>query len=648
MARSALRSDEDASVIGDQEFAFDDLVINSHAYRQAFFSAQRQSKQLDYKAVPEEPANSARFSEGTGSGDAVNPAGADISFVNRASNIPSPSSRNPKRLSFFQGLFKISLRGGKHHSRKSLVAISYPPTHDDGRFASGPTAPNVLPSSITSTGIGNGEKIHDTSLEDPGPSAQRLESEKSAEVASTLDDTEVTGVNSNNYIRDELLRKPARADELTDPVDQKKKEAKPNTETRPLSVSVQNHDNTESREEQNLSQPQSSTVYVMDISIPDETIQSRAVTPLAASDQNESRLISREKNEHTSRTSGVSSTMYTPSSPSSIETAEWDTILPSKVTCSLMITLDDQTLALQPDPVIIPWQKMAAFEIIAEAAEKSLRHSTKLKDATRGKADYYLRSGSFKIAGEKNQSRPFRLESDLQAVESFVIAISGFVHDYPYEPFRVEINWDYSTIWLPKVIDTKYHEFVKQEIFRKMKLNYKGKAYVPRTDLIRILSQETTQQIIMQDKTIPDSDKAAFAEQVLKHAQILQALCVYSGLPMLCLKKPMEANFTDQNRPIGQHCCSVAAGHRWDVGFEYLLRNRWSFFPYKFPKPDENAPLHDEIDENIVVPVLFKATDDADGESDAIGAGAFSIVYKAKIDPVHHYFTAVSLRSRCR
>jgi RNA-binding protein 23/39 len=56
--------------------------------------------------------------------------------------------------------------------------------------------------------------------------------------ASALDDTDVAGVNFNNYSRDALMRKLARTDEPADSVNQKQQMVKPKAETKPLPVSV--------------------------------------------------------------------------------------------------------------------------------------------------------------------------------------------------------------------------------------------------------------------------------------------------------------------------------------------------------------------------------------------------------------------------
>jgi RNA-binding protein 39 len=65
--------------------------------------------------------------------------------------------------------------------------------------------------------------------------------DKGASGASALDDTDVAGVNFNNYSRDALMRKLARTDEPAETNgmnNEKRAMGKPRTETKPLPVNV--------------------------------------------------------------------------------------------------------------------------------------------------------------------------------------------------------------------------------------------------------------------------------------------------------------------------------------------------------------------------------------------------------------------------
>ncbi|KAJ5331764.1 hypothetical protein N7476_001547 [Penicillium atrosanguineum] len=63
------------------------------------------------------------------------------------------------------------------------------------------------------------------------------ETEKSTG-ASALDDTDVSGVNFNNYSRDALMRKLARTDEPEPPIHERQKMLRPKTDVKPLPVTV--------------------------------------------------------------------------------------------------------------------------------------------------------------------------------------------------------------------------------------------------------------------------------------------------------------------------------------------------------------------------------------------------------------------------
>ena len=67
------------------------------------------------------------------------------------------------------------------------------------------------------------------------------DNDKGAGGASALDDTDVAGVNFNNYSRDALMRKLARTDEPTDNsrAESKRIISKPSTETKQLPIAVE-------------------------------------------------------------------------------------------------------------------------------------------------------------------------------------------------------------------------------------------------------------------------------------------------------------------------------------------------------------------------------------------------------------------------
>jgi hypothetical protein len=468
--------------------------------------------------------------------------------------------------------------------RKAPVTISYHPTHRNDRNAFGQITANDLPSPRTPTGVDNGAKGSLPPPEDPGPSTRRLDHPGLGSM---------TGIGDN-----------------------------------------------ESREEHHLPQPGSSITHVMSISAPDIPVHPQADAPPTPSDQDVSRLHSHENPKDRSRTLGALSRASSLSSQDSINTeaSTGEYMMPSKVFCSLTITLDDQELSVQPNPFKISWQNKEAFKILADTAEKSLKKSRGLQDIPLHLPSFYLRNGSCRIMGRKHRTPDRKLEHDLQIVEVLVIAICGFIHDHPYEPFRVLINWDYSTICVEDVPGTPYHEVIRDEIYRKMEKNYQDKLYIPRTDLIVITSPETSRRIIEHDTSLVPADRATLAAKVRSKAVMLQAVCVYAQLPMLTLQHLLAKGFDDQHRPWDNSHCPLT---KWNTNFRDLLEKQASFFAYKFPAPNEDID-YDDIPPNVIVPILWLP-----GKK-VLGEGPFSIVYKVKIDPVHHYFSEVCSQKRPR
>lgn len=64
------------------------------------------------------------------------------------------------------------------------------------------------------------------------------DNDRGAGGASALDDTDVAGVNFNNYSRDALMRKLARTDQPEQSADEQRQMLRPKTETKPLPVNV--------------------------------------------------------------------------------------------------------------------------------------------------------------------------------------------------------------------------------------------------------------------------------------------------------------------------------------------------------------------------------------------------------------------------
>jgi hypothetical protein len=338
----------------------------------------------------------------------------------------------------------------------------------------------------------------------------------------------------------------------------------------------------------------------------------------------------RRPRAHSHTSSRTSSRASSPASFHSDASSDNGDILPAQVSCKLHITLDKREIH-SPETLKIKWYEKSAFAVLAKAAEDCLRSDTGLQDIPLHLPSFYLRNGSCRIMGKEHRMPDRKLENDLQIVEVLVIAICGFIHDHPYERFHILINWDYSTICVQEIPGMRYRDVIRDEIYRKMEENYLGKKYIPRTDLIGIISPETSGRIINQDESLSPEDKISLPAKVQSKAAKLQAACVYAQLPMLTLQYLLANGFHDNHRPSDKSHCPLA---KWNTDFGDLLEKQASFFAYNFPAPKDGID-HDDIRSDVIVPIQWVPGDKV------LGEGSFSIVYKVKIDPVHHYFSEV-------
>ena len=107
-ARTTNEDNEAPSTIGEEEFEFDDVIVNSRTYRRAFAAVQRQSQQIDEvrgRQRSQDPLNSTR------------PLGK--TFLERASDnvgrseISASKSRPDKKApSYFRSLFRAQSKQG--------------------------------------------------------------------------------------------------------------------------------------------------------------------------------------------------------------------------------------------------------------------------------------------------------------------------------------------------------------------------------------------------------------------------------------------------------------------------------------------------------------------------------------------------------
>jgi hypothetical protein len=329
---------------------------------------------------------------------------------------------------------------------------------------------------------------------------------------------------------------------------------------------------------------------------------------------------------------------------------QWDSIFPETIVCRIeLFSRDKRPYDKAPHrkhldtkgPKALRWHEKATYEG-PQGLISSSHH--KLQGALQGDAtELYIRYGTCRVIGFKHEACE-ELEDPSQLEEKAISLVCGFIRDYKYERFRLEITWEYATVQIGKLPDEDYVETVARAISNKIVQNYAKKSYIPRKDLVRIMLPEVTQRIIEQDESLRKADwtpdqRRDFARQVELHSSRLQAVCICQGLPMRFLKHLTDLGVRDIK----------SLGEEFELGHQCPERNcptylrkffemYHGFFAHKF-NPDGKMKI---FTEDMVLPIYY-ASENKDSKKDSrLGFGAASNVYEVKIDPVHHCLSHVS------
>ncbi len=336
---------------------------------------------------------------------------------------------------------------------------------------------------------------------------------------------------------------------------------------------------------------------------------------------------------------------------------QWDSIFPESITYKLKLLLRDKRpvdkaphskhLATE-GPQSLQWYEKATYKSDKWLFSSSQRghelHETLQDNTTR---ESYIRYGICRVIGTKHEACE-ELEDPDQLEEKAISLICGFIHDHKYERFHLEIIWEYATVKLQKIPHEKYAQTIASEISSKIVQNYVRKSYIPRKDLVRIMSPEVIRQIIDEDDSSKenawtDDQRTEFAIQVQQHCSRLQAVCIYQGLPMKFLKHLMDHGIRDIDPPDEvfedrhlQKCSERNCPTHMTKFFEMYH----GFFAHKFD-PDGEMQIFTEA---MVLPLYYVGNE----KNSRLGYGAASNVYEVKIDPVHHSLSNVSSNASLR
>ena len=346
--------------------------------------------------------------------------------------------------------------------------------------------------------------------------------------------------------------------------------------------------------------------------------------------------------------------------------------IPKSIECNFTITLDGAKAPVAANGLSIDYTEPSSYQKVEKIAQDIAQYHTGVPSS----GDLVARQPNFKygnctVIGDdvEKMGLPLTTREDWDSVCAILV---NYWRSDPSRKLHVDIYRDYFSPRSRATSDVSLAATKRRELHSLMKQASEDVWYIPRTALMRFNSIENIREIIIQDDRLDmePAEKEHFIQNVQSNAPCLLALCVYNGLKMQCLNMFLQRGFSDAALPTQKKdvCHDKCA-----VDFENLLKSRGSFTPARFDKVGEHQDFH----HGVVIPIRFipveedqddimkagrrrdlerelgrtpRATDDA-RKSACCGWGAYSFVYRVRIDPDHHRLAKVSstsLTSPCR
>ncbi|MCJ1263927.1 hypothetical protein MMC22_003797 [Lobaria immixta] len=231
---------------------------------------------------------------------------------------------------------------------------------------------------------------------------------------------------------------------------------------------------------------------------------------------------------------------------------------------------------------------------------------------------------------------------------------------------RLKISQDYFGLQTQVVSGEPFANSLRNEIHNLMKQASDGKWYIPCAELNIITSNPMIRRIVLEDAHLDMTldEKDLFIRKVQRDARRLLVMCVDASLGMSCLKELLDKGLTDAKLPFGKispchsqckvNLRSLISMQGSFMAAEFLdIGQHQNFFPqtvvpihYKKVKTQDNHPAEEK---NEHFPTSEKKASDTNSTSSfddnddghakkmaCCGRGAYSNVYRVKIDSDHH------------
>lgn len=300
-----------------------------------------------------------------------------------------------------------------------------------------------------------------------------------------------------------------------------------------------------------------------------------------------------------------------------------------------------------------------SYRKIEEIAESYVKNESAVALASK---ELIFRHGKCTIVGDGGYEDSQALTSLDDWKDICTVLINLWTSDY-HRALQLDIYREYYSLQTKVIGAINFATTKRNEIHSLMQKALDGRRYIPRIDLLRVTSKDMIRQIINEDQLAfsRSDEREAFIQFVEQKAPRLLAMFVYAKLSMKCLKTLLEKGLDDSKYPLQDcHCChpeceadfytmveqqgAFKAAEFGQIG-EHQSFGSHTVIPMKFhPKSEDARDMMPEETENDSEREESRAGQDKTAKKKAYcGSGAYSNVYRVKIDPNHHRLSKVSI-----
>ena len=334
-------------------------------------------------------------------------------------------------------------------------------------------------------------------------------------------------------------------------------------------------------------------------------------------------------------------------------------VVPQTITYSLHLTFENSVVHDVTPHRIILLNDPNSYREIEEIAERHVRNQCAAALASK---ELNFRNGKCTVVGDEDYKDSQALISLDDWKDICTVLINLWTSDY-HRTLHLDIFREYYALQTKVVGTANFANTKRKEIHSLMHRALDDRRYIPRTDLLRVTSKDMIRQIIIEDPlTFERSDeREAFIQRVQQKASRLLAMCVYANLPMRCLGKLLENGLDDDKHPLQDgDCChpdceiefhtmvqqqgAFRAAEFWHIG-EHQRFDPHTVLPMAFhPKLQDGLdPLPEEMENESEEEEIRDNQDNSAKRKAYCGSGAYSNVYRVRIDANHHRLSRVSI-----